>query len=66
MISKQLRYAEMSLRYPTVAVCLYEVVAVLSSGRMPTVTDLAARHRWMIPIATGLVAWHLIVTPPPR
>lgn len=58
-----IRYVERSLRYPTAALCAYEAVAICSGKRVPALTDLTVKHRWLVPIVAGLTAWHLAAWP---
>lgn len=63
---KHLRYAERALRYPTAALMAYETVALCYPGhRVPAITDITSKHRWLIPLAAGLTAWHLAAWPSP-
>lgn len=43
-------------------VLAYEAAALISGGRLPTITELAAHHRWLGPsVLTGL-AVHLWIS----
>lgn len=60
----RLRYVESALKYPTAAIMTWEVVAV-TTGRIPSVTEVTAKHRWLVPVFAGLTAWHLAAWPTP-
>lgn len=38
--------------------CQYEVAALLSRKRLPTLTRLSARHKWLAPVLLGSLAVH--------
>lgn len=46
--------------------CGYEAVAMASRGRLPTLTQLQARHRALAWIILAVLAYHFIACKPPR
>ncbi len=39
--------------------------AALATGRVPTLTELIrARRKWLVPVATALLALHMWLAPP--
>ena len=46
------------------AICSYEVAAI-ASGRVPTVTALCGRYRWLAPAVITALAVHLAQQPRP-
>lgn len=48
-----------ALKYATGAVCAYEAWAIFGN-RHPTVSVLCGRHRVMVPVILGGLAFHLL------
>lgn len=46
-----------TLRHITFTLCAYECVALHS--KLPTLSRLSARHRWLAPVLVGGLAGHL-------
>lgn len=40
-------------------VCAYELVALYSRGRFPTLSRLSCEHRWLGPVLVGGLTLHL-------
>lgn len=41
-----------------IALCQYEVTAILSGGKVPTLTKLGKEHRWLPCVILGGLAVH--------
>jgi hypothetical protein len=48
------------MKWAVAATCGYEVAAI-ATGRIPTLTMLADRHRWIAPILVAALAVHLLL-----
>jgi hypothetical protein len=48
------------LKWVTFGVCGYECVAGCSRGRLPTVSNLCGRHKVLVPVVLGGLAFHLM------
>jgi hypothetical protein len=48
----------------TAAVLSYEVIAITSSGRLPTITALCERHHWLGVVVVGALIVHLALSRP--
>lgn len=46
------------MKWAAAGLCGYEVAAI-TTGRMPTLTALSARHRWLGPVLVAALAVHL-------
>ncbi len=50
-----------SLRMATAATCGYETIAIIAdTPRMPTLSRLSARHKWVGPALVGALIVHLV------
>jgi hypothetical protein len=45
--------------------CIWEATAI-TTGRVPTFTELSARHKWLAPAILGVLAVHLYRAPARR
>jgi hypothetical protein len=53
------------VKWVAAGLCAYEVGAI-ATGRVPTLTQLSARNRWLGPVLVGALAVHLYRACPPR
>jgi hypothetical protein len=53
------------VKWVAAGLCAYEVGAI-TTGRVPTLTQLSARNRWLGPVLVGALAVHLARARPPR
>ncbi len=47
-------------RWVVAAVCAYEAAAIVSCGKIPTITALQHRHRTLAYLIVGALAWHFL------
>jgi hypothetical protein len=47
-----------AFRSVVIGLCQYEVTAILSRGRIPTLTKLSRKHRWLPWVILGGLAVH--------
>ena len=59
------RLATAARRGVVLSLCGYECISV-ATGRAPTITTLAGRHRWLAPALVVALAVHLAMAPGPR
>lgn len=52
------------MKWVAASLCAYEVAAI-GTGRVPTVTMLCARNRWLAPVVLSALAVHLYRQPRP-
>lgn len=50
------------MKWAAAGLCGYELAAIVT-GRVPTLTRLSARHRWLGPVLVGALAVHLARQP---
>jgi len=50
------------VKWGVAAVCAFEVIAI-TTGKVPTVTMLCARNRWLAPAVLAALAIHLYKQP---
>lgn len=50
------------MRWATALLCSYEVAAI-ATGRVPTLTQVCGRRRWLGPVLVGALAVHLYRQP---
>lgn len=48
-----------AFRSVVIGLCQYEVTAILSGGRIPTLTTLSKTHRWLPWVIVGGLSAHL-------
>lgn len=49
-----------ALKVVTDLACAYEAIAIpLNSDRVPTISKICGRHRWLAPIIVGALTAHL-------
>jgi hypothetical protein len=53
------------MRWVAFGISVYEAGAV-ATGRVPTLTQLSARHRWLAPVLVSTLAVHLYRQQSPR
>lgn len=53
------------MKWGVVAVCGFEIAAI-TTGKVPTITMLCARHRLLAPAVLTVLAVHLYRQQPPR
>jgi hypothetical protein len=50
------------VKWGVAAACTFEVVAI-TTGKVPTISMLCGRHRWLGPAVLGVLAVHLYRQP---
>jgi hypothetical protein len=60
-LCRTLRFLERGLKWPTAIMCGYEFVA-LTTSKVPPITHLCHRHRWLGPVISGALTWHLLAS----
>jgi hypothetical protein len=60
-LARKVRWVERNLRWPVVALCGYEAVALIlyKPKVVPPVSVLMNHHKWAIPFVCGTLAAHV-------
>lgn len=52
------RYSASATSSAVCAVCAYESAALVSRGRLPSITQLCRQYHWLAPVVVASLAWH--------